>query len=125
MLPDHFYDKWYIQAIKLENELLEKGWKYIGSGSSRRVLKRGNVVLKIPSNEIGVRGNKKEFSLYKENKNNRYAPCRLINHCLMMRAVEDLYHRKDLPSWAFELNDGPQVGVDKSGKILVYDYAEE
>jgi hypothetical protein len=49
----------------------------------------------------------------------------------MMRAVtpmdesfdEDLYEM--IPDWANQLNDGPQVGMDKNGKILIYDYAEE
>jgi len=126
-----FYDKWYMQALKLENILETQGWVFLSSGKDRRVWRRGNVVLKIAYVESGILSNKRERYLY-INGRNHYAPCRLVKeNVLMMRAVtpmdesfdEDLYEM--IPEWANQLNDGPQVGMDKNGKILIYDYAEE
>ena len=126
-----FYNKWYIEAIKFEEKLESKGWVFLSSGKNRRVWKRGNVVLKIAYVEDGLQANKKERFLY-INYRDYFAPCRLIyDNILMMRALipmdesfdEDLYEM--IPEWANQLNDGPQIGMDKNGKILIYDYAEE
>jgi hypothetical protein len=125
-----FYDKWYMKAIQLEKILVTQGWKYIGSGKDRRVWQRGNVVLKIPYVSSGVEANRRERELYTMNRRRNYAPCRLVGELLMMRAVKVLddldpvqYDR--IPYWALHLNDGPQVGIDNNGRVLIYDYAEE
>jgi len=126
-----FYDKWYIKTIKFEEHLEPQGWTFLSSGKNRRVWRRGNVVLKIAYVEDGLLANKRERFLY-INYRDYFAPCRLVNdNILMMRALtpmdesfdEDLYEM--IPEWANQLNDGPQVGIDKNGKILAYDYAEE
>ena len=126
-----FYDKCYMQSIEFEKLLESKGWEFLSAGKNRRVWRRGNVVLKIAYVESGLLANKKERFLYL-NYRGYFAPCRLIkDNVLMMRALipmdesfdEDLYEM--IPEWANQLNDGPQVGMDKNGKILVYDYAEE
>jgi len=125
-----FHDKWYLKAIKIEEILESKGWKFVSSGKNRRVWRKGNVVLKIAHVESGVLANKKERSMYISHRRN-FAPCRLVGEMLMMRALtpmdesfdEDLYEM--IPDWANDLNDGPQVGIDKNGRILAYDYAEE
>jgi len=120
-----------MRALELENILETQGWVFLSSGKDRRVWRRGNVVLKIAYVESGISSNKRERNIYINNRGN-YAPCRLVNESvLMMRAVtpmdesfdEDLYEM--IPDWANQLNDGPQVGMDKNGKILIYDYAEE
>jgi hypothetical protein len=126
-----FYDKWYMQALKLEELLKAKQWIYIGSGKDRRVWKRNNMVLKVAYTTSGVIANKQENFIYRNFKNDKinYAPCRLIQeNLLMMVAVSPLddldpVQFARIPDWAFELDDGPQVGIAKDGRILAYDYA--
>jgi hypothetical protein len=126
-----FYDKWYMRALQIESIISSKGWVYVSSGKERRVWKRGNVVLKIAYTESGLLANKRERFLYRHNRNRNYAPCRLVqDNILVMRAVsvlDDLnpVQYKLIPDWAHHLNDGPQVGIDRRGNILIYDYAEE
>jgi len=128
-----FYDKWYVRALKIENHLSSNGWIYLGAGKDRRVWKRGNVVLKIAYVESGILANKCEHQIYRQSlgKETKYAPCRLISeNILMMRSVRELNNLslEDellIPNWAYELNDGSQVGIDRNGKIMAYDYAEE
>ena len=121
---------WYKRALEIEQKLFSNGWIYIGSGKNRRVLKRKNFVLKIAYTDSGIIANKNEHIYYRNNRIN-FAACRLIcDNILMMRAVSilddlDFCQYKLIPSWAFNLNDGPQVGIDRNGMIVAYDYAEE
>jgi hypothetical protein len=118
--------------------LEENGWVFCNGGCCRDVYIKGSYVIKIPFNGKGLQANKSEHKLYRESlgKHKKYAPCRLLsNNCLIMRAVLDLfYYNEDedemeennlIPSWAYDLNDGPQVGIDNKGSIFAYDYAEE
>lgn len=126
-----FYDKWYMLALVIEKNISIKGWTYIGSGKNRRVWRRKNVVIKIAYNESGVMANKTENDIYHCYPNSYYAPCRVVkDNILMMRYVQviddlDFCQHHLIPNWALNLNDGPQVGMDLSGNILAYDYAEE
>lgn len=107
---------------------LGSDWKYVGSGRHRTVYKRGNVVLKIPQSLNALEDNIIEREIFINSRGNKiFAPCRLLsNGCLMMRALEDLYGSRKLhPHWAMALVDGPQIGRDQNGKIMIYDYAEE
>lgn len=133
------YDTWrhyYPDLLAWEYDLISKGWTYVSSGRHRRVIKRGNVVIKIPYQPDGKEANQDEYQLYRKYRNSPdprtgvyYAPCRmLLNGCLMMRAINTKLNNKayrKLPLWAFELSDGPQVGFDKNGRVLAYDYSEE
>jgi hypothetical protein len=135
MMRKIFYDQEYLKALKIEEILRAKGWIYIGSGKDRRVWKKRNVVLKIAYTESGVLANKQEDYVFHNFKNDeiRYAPCRLVSdNILMMTAVSPLdeddldpVQLSRMPKWAFDLMDGPQVGISKDGRILAYDYGEE
>lgn len=118
--------------------LKNNGWIFCDSGCCRNVYIKGNYVIKIPYNIKGLQANKSEHKLYHESlgRHKRYAPCRLLrNNCLIMRAVSDLFYYNEeademeedslIPSWALDLKDGPQVGIDSKGSIFAYDYAEE
>ena len=124
-----FHDKWYKRALKIENSLSDKGWKYIGSGKDRRVWKKNNVVLKIAYNDSGIVANRNERQIYVQHMCvHKYAPCRLIcDSILMMRAIKeiDCLDDVDIPNWVNNLVDGDQIGIDRSGNILVYDYADQ
>jgi hypothetical protein len=121
----------YIKMLQLEFELLKNGWVFVGSGKDRRVVCKNNVVIKLPVNNRGLLANKKEANLYKQTKSKRLAPCRLLkNGLLMMRKVSilnDMYpeDNEQIPMWAYKMNDGAQVGIDSSGNVLAFDYAED
>lgn len=127
--PINRHNKWYKRSLDIEYNLSKSNWKYVDSGRCRRVWKRNNVVLKIAYNEDGIISNKQEYYLYKHDNRGIYAPCRLIKeNLLMMRAVEVIedpyYYREDLPGWALDLIDGPQIGL-LNGKYVAYDYGDE
>jgi hypothetical protein len=128
-MEKEFYNKLYVSALKFENVLCKQNWIFLGSGCSRRVWQRKNVVIKIPYNEKGVIDNKKEYSIYKTTHDKKYAPCRLtINNCLIMRKLFlniECLDENNLPKWIFDLKDDLQIGIDNKGNILIYDYAEE
>lgn len=118
-------------SFEIAEQLTSNNWKYIGSGRHRKVYKKGDVVLKIPVNLDGVEANVMERKLYlSRRKEGIFAPCRLLsNGCLMMVALSNTLdccdYDKNYPSWVQELNDGPQIGIDRNGRLLAYDYAEE
>jgi hypothetical protein len=122
--PDFVYYKF----LKWEADMIRNGWSYLGCGRHRRVIRKGNIIIKIPYRFDGIEANKSEHNLYRryrrENKYN-YAPCRLLkNNCLLMWYVYPMEFW-EAPSWACELSDGIQVGRYKDGRILVYDYSDE
>ena len=130
------YRHYFPELLEWEILLFNSGWKYVGSGRNRRVIRRGNVVIKLPYQPDGMKANADEAKLYRQfkskpsNKNGAYyAPCRLLpNGCLMMRALKTkLTHKtiRNLPLWIWSLVDGTQVGLTKTGKVLAYDYADE
>lgn len=130
-----YYDKWYRVYLSIIDNLILKGWTYCSSGKERAVYRRGNVVIKIALTSSGVIANNNEHILYRESiknrSNSKYAACRLVTkNILMMRYVKPLddldpCQSKLIPDWAYNICDGPQVGIDLNGTILAYDYADE
>lgn len=115
----------------------------LNSGSTRRVYHLNkNWVIKLPLNGDGILGNLVEYISYKKYPVRR-AKCKLKfikgMPCLLMEKVDDIlptsYHNlsmttnqyskflKSLPAWVSNLHDGPQVGFNKDGKLVCYDYA--
>lgn len=121
----------YNVSFKIAAHLECNQWRYLGSGRHRKVYKRGGVVLKIPLNLGGAEANIMERLLYISRREEKiFAPCRLLsNGCLMMVALTNTCsccdYDKNHPSWVRELSDGPQIGFDRSGRLMAYDYAEE
>jgi hypothetical protein len=128
---------------KIEEVANQKELKYLRRGTTRRVYatKSGNYVIKFPRSPLDEISNKEEAQSW--NKKDwklagKLAKCRLISLngmiCLIMERVESLYevmednHPNDrderITKWAANLNDGPQVGINRKGKILVYDWAK-
>ena len=129
-----FWRHQFPDLLKFENNLIDNGWKFVGSGRHRRVLKRKNYVIKIPWQIEGVQANISEFKLYrkfkKESDNGKqYAPCKLINNnCLIMKYVKVIdpdFSHKEIDQWVFYLKDGAQVGYDSDGNLLAFDYSDE
>jgi len=132
--------KFYNLSFKIAKNLIPRyigkekrceAWEYVGQGRHRKVYKRGGVVLKIPMNLGGAEANIKERQLYiSRRKEGIFAPCRLLkNGCLMMVALTNTCscddYNENHPLWIKNLLDGPQIGTDRNGKTLVYDYADE
>lgn len=112
---------------KIEKELDSVGFEEIGDGCSRRGYRRGNVVVKIPTNYWGIRHNIAEAYGYRKFRNEPdgygrvYAPSRMLpSGCLMMVFVdEDAVPINELPYWV-QTMDGYQAGKYK-GRIVAYD----
>ncbi len=124
LVQKHFDKIFYEKAQK---DLLKRGFKEIGNGSSRVGFRRGNIVVKVPYNSGGYRDNIMEayaYRLYRKNPDSQsrvYAPCRLLpNGCLLMVFVERL-ERLEMPGWT-HIIDGAQCGKYKD-RIVCYDSA--
>lgn len=110
----------------------EASFQYLGSGRSRAVWRHGNYVVKIPLNEAGIHDNIYERSVFQRRRQPRYdwghwARCRLLGDILIMQYVDtDSFHYADMTSspaydWTYAI-DGLQVGYNRFGQLVAYDY---
>lgn len=115
-----------------------KDFILIGEGRNRavwRIGSKGSHVIKIPLNEYGVGDNFHEAETYRRSKGKRtyvqYAQCRLFGEtCLIMeyagyigpKSDENGYIKlENCPEWAYSV-DCWQVGYNRNGRIVAYDY---
>jgi hypothetical protein len=112
---------------EVRNDLIKRGFKGLGNGSSRYGYQRGKVVVKVPHNEGGYYDNIMEAYAYHtyrkapDDIGRVFAPCRLLpNGCLMMVFVERK-ERYEMPDWTHFI-DQAQCGTFKD-RIVVYDSA--
>lgn len=124
-------------------------WEFLGSGASRLTWRLpSGYVIKYPRNLWGVKDNQLEAAVWKDrfdpekvlahyiahdqwNENRekticefKFARCRLIpNTCLLVMEHVAHFNSDDLPNWAREM-DGAQVGYNRKGELVAYDYAE-
>jgi len=128
---EYFNNKEFEFYRSIENDFINRGFKYLAQGYSRTGYGRNNIVIKIPHNKLGIEDNiieAKAYSKYKNGPTNLgyyLAPCRLIKHnCLIMHRVKILSrHDKRFPKWGTKI-DNHQVGISLvSNKIVCYDYA--
>lgn len=120
-------------AEKICKKMQEK-YTLLDIGRNRLVfkLKSGNYVLKFPLNEDGVSDNDWEASIC-SNKNEgdidevQWPKTRYIEIegfiCCVMEYIEPITYFEDkvLPDWIHSV-DGGQVGYNKKGVLLAYDY---
>lgn len=111
-------------------------WKYLGSGRHREVwrLPSGNV-LKMPRGLDGKWANEREAKSWidrdeiHERDLWKLARCRLIpgTSILVMEYIRRYYdcglEYHDLPKWAQHI-DCAQVGYNRKGELVAFDYAE-
>lgn len=105
--------------------------KPVGAGRHRVGFKKGNVIVKVPKNDMGMIDNEKEYRLYRQGqkKPKKYLPM-AKNKILYIQGVPILYIEKldisdrleKYPRWAEQI-DSLQVGKDKKGKWKAFDYA--
>jgi len=117
---------------------MAKPWVFVGEGRHRRVFRRNNVVIKIPLNEEGIDANRREAYIYTCRDSSgysycKYAKCRLIKDTDILMMEWAHYPRegitdergyipyKDMPDWAWRV-DLFQVGYNRKGKAVTYDY---
>lgn len=116
-----------VQTITYNNELFE----LIGTGTKRKTYLSPckTYVIKIPKEPymLGILENKTEAETYKNNPNDIYAKCELIeNNWLKMEYVEPAFFTKDdeYPEWTLKIAEH-QVGYNLEGKLVAYDYGSD
>ena len=98
------------------------------TGRHRAVFSNGRNVFKYPINDYGFHDNAWEYRKYSNRTDKSFpmARCRIIDikeiPILVMEFVEQVPYGKDMPSWA-DFIDSQQVGWNKKGDIVAYDYA--
>ncbi len=109
----------------------------IGEGRNRQVFRHGNYVYKFPLNEYGVHDNNHEAHTYRESLRRpmycKYARCKLVLPWATVLVMEYARYPGPLsdaegyigfdkcPEWAYSI-DCCQVGYDRRGQIVAYDY---
>lgn len=103
----------------------------LGQGSKRKVYvsKDRSYVIKIPMKpeRLGIEENIVEANTYNKCSNSIYAKCESVgNNWLKMEYVEPAFLTKqdNFPDWVSKIPEG-QVGHNKDGKLVAYDYGSE
>lgn len=97
-------------------------------GRHRVAFSNGRCVFKFPINDYGYHDNAWEYHKFRNRteKSLPMARCRIIDikeiPVLVMEFVTQVPYGKDMPSWA-DFIDCQQVGWNKKGEIVAYDYA--
>jgi len=140
-VPEYYYKEAPPRAFILK--LNKLGFTYINSGRHRATFLApcGTKVYKFPIGMAGVRANKREFRWWKgvkegsigkrEKWKKRIAWCNLIKgRVIVMERLKEIKFESwwdsdycKFPKWAERL-DCCQVGKNKKGKWVFYDYAE-
>lgn len=121
---DYFHGKF---AVFPGIELVDN-YEVVGRGNTRLVIKRpnSNWVIKLPIREKGKEDNEMEYFLFKSGTRPavQKAKCKLVYikelPLLLMEFVIPI--DSDFPQWAFQV-DNKQVGKNRNGRIVAYDYA--
>lgn len=123
------------RVAQIVKELVKEGYTPLGTGKGRTALTRpnGRFVLKLPYTDSGEEANRYEHAVYKQGKaKERLAKCRLVKlyglDCLLMEKVREMTeeeiceHTADsYDHWIYEI-DCEQVGYNRRGKIVAWDY---
>jgi hypothetical protein len=124
---------------QIQRQFIDRGLTHIGQGSGRAVYlsPSGMFVYKVPLHEFGLQANKREHQIYRHPEINhgylskdRVARCRLApSGVLVMELVRTVDSRgarlaSNLPEWAYHV-DSFQVGTNRAGQAVAYDYGGE
>jgi hypothetical protein len=117
------------------NELKDRGFKALGNGRHRQgfLFPSGKFVLKVPINSRGSQANLEESQRCHSDYKDKGAKCRLFYYkgfpCLIMEKLENTFFTcfyptelLDAPGWVHTV-DSYQVGRNRKGKLLAYDYS--
>lgn len=120
-------DRDHVQTIvNLIDRLTAKYGDPIGEGYDRVVFNAGNWVVKVPGSTWSYRANYVEESYgHRSCDNPCVATCRLFHidgvPVLWMEKVVPVTKFTGLPKWCDGV-DGYQVGYNRQGKLVAYDY---
>jgi len=117
-----------VEVIMYNNEK----YTFLASGTKRKtfVSPDKSHVIKVPKKSVaklGIEENLEEAKVYSENPNSIYAKCELIeNDWLKMEYVEPAFFSKsdEYPDWITQIAEA-QVGHNKDGVLVAYDYGSE
>lgn len=106
-------------------ERLQSKYEIVGLGRNRVVFRDKDWVFKVPCNTNGVLDNENESSVYHSYRKNhliKYARCKMCSpYVLVMEYVDIDISLNDMPDWAMSI-DCQQVGRDRQGNIVAYDF---
>lgn len=108
-----------------------RGAKYLGSGRDRHtfLLPSGKYVVKVPRHFFGIESNASEAK--NETIDEKHLPRRrMAGDYLVMEYVDTNWkkvnkHKDRHAPWVEGLYDGPQIGITKTGRLVVYDFSDE
>ena len=115
----------------LFRRLITKYGEPIGDGRNRIVFGNEWYVFKIPRTASGFSENVLEHQYYRGRNAESFpmASCKLVHVCdipiLVMELVKELpydYDREEIPWWV-DFIDCQQVGLNRAGNLVAYDYA--
>jgi hypothetical protein len=123
-------------ADTLHKKFRDRDFHYLACGSGRAVYvsPSGRFVYKVPLNTFGYDANLREHQIFrhKDLKHpvltpERAARCRLApSGVLVMEMVRTGWREppKPLPAWRWEIDQG-QIGLNRAGNWVAYDYGYE
>lgn len=103
-----------------------RGHKFLGVGRNRIAFRRGDVVVKVPSNSAGHMDNYLEAARWRPWSamgEAQYARCRLLRNGWLVMVYAEPMQIADMPDWA-DFVDCRQVGRTRQGKVVAYDFGE-
>lgn len=112
-----------VRSIDVEKRLRQKFGSPIGEGRGRLVFGNEKIVVKVPVTPDGEIWNEIEAMSWRNDE--RFARCRLLAlgvHCLMMERLD--LDMEELPEWSQDF-DCSQVGIDRRGRVKIYDFASD
>jgi len=113
-------------------EEYDRKYVKLGTGRNRSVYDMGNGwVVKVPINAFGLEDNLAESKIYTDTKEDpdgylvKYAECSHFNYkdlpIVRMEKVKPVICKTGLPEWTDYVDCG-QVGYNKKGELVAYDY---
>lgn len=115
---------------------MTKEWKFLAQGRNRSVYRRDNYVVKVPLSDYGLSDNWHEAQLFRKWGQDPdktfipYARCRMVGVLLVMEYARyrgplsdetGYIPHENLPNWASYV-DCQQVGYNRAGKLVAYDF---
>lgn len=121
----------YAVAKQVVEKLRDAGYKHVGEGRNRSAFlsPSGKNVVKVPLSTEGFEDNEREARYWKKQDAQfettdkiELARCRLFGVFLVMEFVDDNVTIDEKPGWANYI-DCEQIGKNRKGRIVAYDYA--
>lgn len=131
--PDNKLEQYLAKHVPaIYKKLKTKYGNPIGAGRNRVTFKRGNIVIKVPKNELGIHDNMSEARTYKKwkghEKEDFYARSKIIRISdipILLMIHVDISTKglsKEERPWFADFVDSMQIGTTRKGEWKAYDY---